>query len=146
MDKILNLLGLMRKANALDVGEANTSDSVRGGKSRLVLLAQDASDNARHRAECFVNGRNTELISMPYTKEQLAGALGTSSCSMVSVTDMGFANALMSLLANENEAEYGAPAEKVQQRFLKAQKRKSEKTVHKMNRKSGKGGLKHGDD
>ena len=46
-EKTLNLLGLMRKANAIAVGETNTGGAVRAGKAKLLLLAADASDNAR---------------------------------------------------------------------------------------------------
>ena len=55
-DKILNMLGLMRRANAIQIGETNTGAAVRGGKAKLLLLAADASDNARSRAEGFARG------------------------------------------------------------------------------------------
>ena len=42
-DKILNMLGLMRRANAIQIGETNTGAAVRGGKAKLLLLAADAS-------------------------------------------------------------------------------------------------------
>ena len=38
-EKTLNLLGLMRKANAIAVGETNTGGAVRAGKAKLLLLA-----------------------------------------------------------------------------------------------------------
>ena len=47
MDKILNMLGLMRRANAIQIGETNTGSAVRAGKAKLLLLASDASDNAK---------------------------------------------------------------------------------------------------
>lgn len=36
-EKALNLLGLMRKANAVQIGEENTGASVRAGTSKLLL-------------------------------------------------------------------------------------------------------------
>ena len=56
-DKLLHLLGLMRRANALAVGEVNTGSTARAGKAKLLLLASDASENARRRAEGFAAGR-----------------------------------------------------------------------------------------
>ena len=49
-EKALNLLGLMRKANALRIGEEETGAAVREHEAKLVLLASDASPNARKRA------------------------------------------------------------------------------------------------
>ena len=65
-DKILNMLGLMRRANAIQIGETNTGAAVRGGKAKLLLLAADASDNARSRAEGFTRGRSV-LTCLLYT-------------------------------------------------------------------------------
>ena len=65
-EKTLNLLGLMRRANALQVGETNAGAAVRGGKAKLLLLASDASDNARGRAEGFLYGRNTIGLTLPF--------------------------------------------------------------------------------
>ena len=48
-EKALNLLGLMRKANALRIGEEETGAAVREHEAKLVLLASDASPNARKR-------------------------------------------------------------------------------------------------
>ena len=52
-EKTLKCLGLMRRARALEPGENNSGEAVRGGRAKLLLLASDASDNARKRAESF---------------------------------------------------------------------------------------------
>ena len=97
-EKTLKFLGLMRRANALQVGENNTGEAVRAGKAKLLLLAEDASDNARKRAESFVGGRSCLLLCLPFSKEELSSALGLGGCSMAAVTDLGFANALINRL------------------------------------------------
>ena len=51
--ELLRFLGLMRRAGKLSVGEEGTGQVARAGKARLILLARDASDNARDRAEGF---------------------------------------------------------------------------------------------
>ena len=63
-DKILNMLGLMRRANAIQIGETNTGAAVRGGKAKLLLLAADASDNARSRAEGCTRGRSVRTAAL----------------------------------------------------------------------------------
>ena len=104
-EKTLNLLGLMRRANALQVGETNAGAAVRGGKAKLLLLASDASDNARGRAEGFLFGRNAIGLTLPFTKAEISAHVGVSGCSMAAVTDIGFANALMKLLVELSPGE-----------------------------------------
>ena len=85
-EKTLNLLGLMRRANALQLGETNAGAAVRGGKAKLLLLASDASDNARGRAEGFLFGRNAIGLTLPFTKAEISAHVGVSGCSMAAVT------------------------------------------------------------
>ena len=51
MDKALGYLGLMRKANAVAIGETDTGAAAKSGKAVLICLAADASDNAAKRAD-----------------------------------------------------------------------------------------------
>lgn len=138
MDKILSLMGLMRRANAIQIGETNTGCAVRAGKGKLLLLAADASDNARSRAEGFVRGRNVTMVSLPYTKEEISSALGLRGCSMAAVTDLGFANAVMKALYQADPDVYSAAAGEVEERFQRAQRRKSEAAAHQRNKRFGK--------
>ena len=137
-EKTLNLLGLMRRANALQVGETNAGAAVRGGKAKLLLLARDASDNARGRAEGFLFGRNTIGLTLPFTKAEISAHVGVSGCSMAAVTDIGFANALMKLLVELSPGEYEEIAAQVEQRFSRAERRKKEAKAHEKNKRTGK--------
>ncbi len=136
-EKTLKFLGLMRRANALQSGENNAGEAVRGGKGKLLLLASDASPNARKRAEGYTGGRSCLLLELPFTKEELGGALGQGDCSMAAVTDLGFANALVKRLTELDAARYGETAEEVARRFSKAERRKSE-TAKERNKWNGK--------
>lgn len=71
-EKALNLLGLMRKANALRIGEEETGAAVREHEAKLVLLASDASPNARKRASGYMYGSKAPLITVPFTKEEIS--------------------------------------------------------------------------
>ena len=137
-EKTLNLLGLMRRANALQVGETNAGAAVRGGKAKLLLLASDASDNARGRAEGFLFGRNAIGLTLPFTKAEISAHVGVSGCSMAAVTDIGFANALMKLLVELSPGEYEEAAAQVEQRFFRAERRKKEAKAHEKNKRTGK--------
>ena len=136
-EKILSLLGMMRRANAIALGEDKTGEAVRAGKGRLLLLASDASDNARRRAESFASGRSVLLVPLPFTKEELSDAVGAGGCSMAAVTDLGFANAWMKLMKEQWPEEYGALAEAVESRHEKAIRRKAGK-AQAGNKSSGK--------
>lgn len=137
-EKALNLLGLMRRANAIQLGETNTGAAVRAGKAKLLLLACDASDNARRRAEGFVFGRNTVSVTLPFTKAEISSHVGVSGCSMAAVTDIGFANALMKTLASLETEKYAAAARETERRFVKAESRRKEAKAHERNKRIGK--------
>lgn len=137
-EKTLNLLGLMRKANAIAVGETNTGGAVRAGKAKLLLLAADASDNARSRARGFTHGRDIVTVTLPFTKDEIAAHVGVSGCAMAAITDIGFANAFMKSLAAAVPDGYDESAAEIQRRFEKADRRKEEAAAHEKNKRIGK--------
>ena len=127
-EKTLNLLGLMRKANAIAVGETNTGGAVRAGKAKLLLLAADASDNARSRARGFTHGRDIVTVTLPFTKDEIAAHVGVSGC----------ANAFMKSLAAAVPEGYDESTAEIQRRFEKADRRKKEAAAHEKNKRIGK--------
>lgn len=137
-EKTLNLLGLMRKANAIAVGETNTGGAVRAGKAKLLLLAADASDNARSRARGFTHGRDIVTVTLPFTKYEIAAHVGVSSCAMAAITDIGFANAFMKSLAAAVPEGYDESTAEIQRRFERADRRKKEAAAHEKNKRIGK--------
>lgn len=137
-EKTLNLLGLMRKANAIAVGETNTGGAVRAGKAKLLLLASDASDNARSRARGFTHGRDVVTVTLPFTKDEIAAHVGVSGCAMAVITDIGFANAFMKSLAAAVPEGYDESTAEIQRRFEKADRRKKEAAAHEKNKRIGK--------
>ena len=134
-EKTLNLLGLMRKANAIALGETNTGGAVRAGKAKLLLLAADASDNARSRARGFTHGRDVVTVTLPFTKDEIAAHVGVSGCAMAAITDIGFANAFMKSLAAAVPEGYDESTAEIQRRFEKADRRKKEAAAHEKNKR-----------
>ena len=137
-EKALSLLGLMRRARAVEPGEMSTGNAVRGGKAKLLLLAEDASENARKRAETFAYGRRVITLELPFTKAELAASLGTGECAMAAVTDLGFAAGLTELLEQLDPERYGAAAEEIRRRRDKAERRKKETAEQRSNKRTGK--------
>ena len=137
-EKALNLLGLMRKANALRIGEEDTGSAVREHAAKLVLLASDASDNAKKRASGYMYGSKAPLIRLPFTKEEISEHVGKSGCSMAAVCDIGFADAFMKLLCDISPTEeYEDAAQTIQRRAQISKKRKNDSTPQK-NKRTGK--------
>ncbi len=137
-ERLLNMLGLMRKAGAIDIGETNTGGACRGGKAKLLLLASDASPNAQSRAAGFTRGRNVCTATLPFTKEEISAHVGVNGCSMAAITDIGFANAFAAALSQEYPGKYDELASAVGQRFSKAERRKKEAAAHERDKRNGK--------
>lgn len=118
-------MGIMRKAGRLEVGELSTGETVRAGRAKLLLLACDASDNARKRAERFLTGRRALLVSLPYTKDELGAILGKGGCSMAAATDAGLSSAFMDALGEYDPERYGPLAAEMKRRCEKYARRKT---------------------
>ena len=104
MDKALGYLGLMRKANAVAIGETDTGAAAKSGRAVLICLAADASDNAARRAETFAHAPEVPIARLPYEKQTISDLVGKTGCSMLAVTDIGFAAAFAAALADGDEA------------------------------------------
>lgn len=137
-DKALGLLGLMRRARAVEPGTDNACDAVRDGKAKLLILSADINDNARRKAENVSNGRRVLLQSVHYTRLELASVFGLADCSMAAVTDIGFANALAKLLKAADPERYGELAAELEKRNEKAVRRKREKIQRADSKRNGK--------
>ena len=95
-ETILRFLGLMRKANCISFSETKCEEAIRSNRSVLLLFAADCSERARSRMEKIAASFRIESISLPFTKAELASALGSGSCTMISINDRGFAASFLS--------------------------------------------------
>ena len=126
-DKALKLLGLMRVAKAIEIGADRAADAAAAGRARLLLLASDSPESALRKAEHALAGKRAIRLRLPFTREELAGALGVGDCTMAAVTDMGFAEALLKELSAIDASSYAAAAAELSARYEKMRRRKSEK-------------------
>lgn len=136
-EKALNLLGLMRKANAAAIGETDTGAAARAQTAKLVVLASDASSNAQSRANGFVHGRDIPLITLPFTKQEISEHVGKSGCSMAAICDLGFADAFLKLLCELDDG-YTDTAKAISERLENQKRRKLETKAHEKNKRTGK--------
>lgn len=98
-EKALGYLGLMRKAGMLELGEVSAGAAVKSHKACLLLMANDAGENARRRAQSFVTGRHVQLVELPFGKDEISHQLGKGNTVLCAVTDKGFAIAFMKTLS-----------------------------------------------
>ena len=138
MDKLLNLIGLAKKAGKLEVGEEPVGAAARSKHARLILIASDAADNTRRRALHFGEAGECICLEIPPTKEDLGRALGRTSCALLALTDIGFAEAVAKKLAESDEAHYGEAAKRLTIKAARAAERRKELKQHEKNLRAGK--------
>ena len=126
-DKALKLLGLMRPAGAIEIGADRAAEAARCGRARALLLASDISETAQRKAEYALEGKRALDLKLPYTREELSEALGVGDCTMAAITDMGFAEAFVKLLAAQDPEKYAAAAAALTAKHEKMRRRRSEK-------------------
>lgn len=138
MDKVLSLLGLAKKAGRLVSGEEPVGGAARAHDARLILLASDAADNTVRRAKHFAEAGECLCAAVPASKDDLGRAVGRTSCAMLAITDVGFAEAAAKKLAALDAERYGELAEKLSVKAARAAERKAEQKRHKTNLRTGK--------
>ncbi len=97
--RVYSLIGMSKKAGVVDSGEFMTEKSVKCGKSRLVIVACDASDNTKKNFTDM-----TTFYKVPYiefgTKEKLGYAIGCELRASLSISNEGLAKQILGKLQN----------------------------------------------
>lgn len=93
-DKVLSLLGIAAKAGSVVSGEFSVEKAVKEGKSYLVIVASDASDNTRKRFSDMCAYYHCEYFVYS-DKDTLGHSIGKEFRASLSVTNEGLAKALM---------------------------------------------------
>ena len=93
--KVLSMLGLAAKAGKVASGEFSTEKSVKSGRSHMVIVSEEASDNTK---KMFTNMCTHYKVPIYLfgTKEKLGHAMGQEFRASLSVEDAGFAKTLAS--------------------------------------------------
>ena len=121
MDKALGYVGLARRGGNIEIGEQRAKALVKSGKARLMIVASDTSPGAKRRAEGYVYGYQTPLITVPYTKETISRAVGVPGCSMAAFGDAGLALSFVQALGADGGA-YDEAAAALSQRLERSRK------------------------
>ncbi len=125
----LNLLGLAKKANLLELGEDACAAAVRLGRVRVVLTASDIAPGTLFRAESFSEQADVPHIPVGETKAELGNALGKRPCAVIGVCDAGMAAAIVKKLSasNESAAEIAEDMKNKAERILRRRNKKKKK-------------------
>ncbi len=137
MDKLLSMLGLAKKAGRLEVGEEPVGGAARARDARLIVVASDAAENTLRRVRHFADAGQCLWVKIPATKDELGRAVGRTSCAMVAVTDIGFAEAAAKKLAEYDE-RFAETAQKLSVKAQRAAERRKEAEAHEKNVRMGK--------
>ena len=91
--KLFGLIGLAAKARKVVSGEFSTEKSIKSGKSCLVIISEEASDNTK---KMFTNMCTHYKVPTCLfgTKEELGHAMGQQLRASLSVEDAGFAKSM----------------------------------------------------
>ena len=103
-DRILSLLGLCRRAGKLVIGSDPCSDSMAKSKAKLILYANDFSQNSLKPVLLQAHKQNVRVLEVNRTKDEISFSLG-KLCGVLSVGDKGFADKLAMLIEGEQRGE-----------------------------------------
>jgi len=102
-DRILNFLGLCKKAGKLEIGEESAGVAQRQGKAKLILVASDASPSTLRKAQNYAEWGGVPLLILPYDKDTLGEMLGKRVCAVLAVTDKGFSKAIQEKIKTQSD-------------------------------------------
>lgn len=92
--KFYQMLGLAMRAGKVISGEEPVLAAIRSGQAKLVIVADDGSENTKKKIKDKSNYYGISLCIVP-SREQLGTSIGKSDRVIVGVVDNGFAKQLM---------------------------------------------------
>lgn len=97
-NKVLSLVGLATKAGKTVSGEFSTEKSVKSGRSFLVIVADDASENTKKKFRNMCEFYDVPVYFLS-DKITVGKAMGKEFRASLSVQDENFAKAILKELA-----------------------------------------------
>lgn len=91
--KIAGYLGIAQKAGKIAAGDNRVKESLLKGQARLVVLANNASQEVKETLTQLAASQQVTIIEWP-TKEELGLIIGKSRRGALAVLDEGFARAI----------------------------------------------------
>lgn len=98
--KLYSFLGLMQRSGNITSGDDGVEIDIKKGKCKLLVLAEDASDNTKKKFVDMAQYRNIPFIVFG-TKDKLGEAIGKAPRASLSIRNEGFAKEFV----NKHRAE-----------------------------------------
>ncbi len=95
MNKILGMIGLAKRAGKVVSGEYLCDKAIKKGESKLIIIAEDISDNGKKAITDACTYYNVEYIVFAKASE-LGQFTGSGRRTVISVNDENFKNAILS--------------------------------------------------
>jgi ribosomal protein L30E len=89
---------MARKARKIQLGVRAVKLSIKYGTAEIVFFAADCPEKTADAVRTYAEYNDVRCIDLPYSKRDLAFALGFGELSALAVDDEGFAEALLKLL------------------------------------------------
>ncbi|MCH5212926.1 MAG: ribosomal L7Ae/L30e/S12e/Gadd45 family protein [Oscillospiraceae bacterium] len=96
MKKLFGMLGLAKRAGKVSTGAFICDKMIKSGRARLVILAQDASENTKKSVRDSCRYYKIKLIEIS-DMATLGHATGGGDRAVVSVNDNNFAKAILDI-------------------------------------------------
>ena len=136
MDKVLNYIGLARKAGRAELGEEPVGAAARALHAHLIVVAADASDHTWRRAKSYAAGTDQQCIRLPYSKDEVGMAIGRQELAIAAITDPALALSLVQALPQPEK--FASVAAVLEEKVQRQRKRQQEAKAHQRNKKTGK--------
>ena len=91
---VTGLLGLAVRAGQVKGGAEAVRQSIRGGKSRLVILAEDASEGTKRSFRRLAGSRGVPVLER-HTSLELGACLNRAPKVVLSISDRHFASGML---------------------------------------------------
>lgn len=91
---VTGLLGLAVRAGRVRGGAEAVKNSIRGGKSRLIILAMDASEGTKRTFRRLADSSGIPILEC-HTTLELGDCLNRAPKAVLSISDRHFANGML---------------------------------------------------
>ena len=104
-NRIYGMIGLAQRAGKVRAGEFSTEKSIKSGKARLCIIAEDASEATKKHFNDMCSYRNIPICVIKADKNTLGHITGRELRASLVIEDSGFADRIRSLIEGENADE-----------------------------------------
>ena len=117
-NKLLSFLGITRKSGNLIFGMDKIKKEMLSGKVKLILTANDISENSLNEIKNAANKHIVNILPIPYTKNNINDFLGKYS-AIIGILSENFANRIKEII---NEMSLANIKQNLQQTTLESRR------------------------